>query len=88
MSKKHEQARAEAVGVATYIATIESMEPNISPTDPSASHTSAAISLKRIADVAELFAVTLIKDYVERDKDIRDWSYRHGFGDLWDRAKE
>jgi len=36
-----------------YLATIESLEPNIHPIDADAFYASAAISLKRIADVMD-----------------------------------
>lgn len=46
---------------------------------------SVAISLKRIADVAELFAISILTDYdhAKRGTDMADWAQRHGFGDLW-----
>lgn len=87
MSKELEQRRADAKSnIDGYAATIDSIEPDIHPIDPSAFYASAAISLKRIADVADLFAISLIKDYREKDDEMRDWAHRHGFGDLWDKA--
>lgn len=87
MSKELEQRRANAeTSAAGYSATIDSIEPDISPIDAPAFYASAAISLKRIADVAELFAMTLLKDHVKQEQDMRDWAHRHGFGDLWDEA--
>lgn len=83
MSKEHEAKRAAAEGPATYSATIDSMEPDIASVDPSVFHASAAISLKRIADVADLFALSLLKDWKDKDDGMRDWAKRHGFGDLW-----
>lgn len=51
---ENEKRRAAANDkVASYVATVESMEPDISPIDASAFHASAAISLKRIADLLE-----------------------------------
>lgn len=91
MSGKAEQKRADAhTDSMGYMATIESIEPNVHPIDASAFYASAAISLKRIADVAEkqfeLLATTTIKNYGAREKDMREWAHRHGFGDLWDKA--
>jgi len=37
----------------SYLATIERLEPDIHPIDPGAFYASAAISLKRIADLLE-----------------------------------
>jgi hypothetical protein len=87
MTKELEQRRAEASSdPAGYSATIDSIEPDISPIDASAFYASAAISLKRIADVADLLAISLITDYKKKDDDMRNWAHRHGFGDLWDKA--
>ncbi len=89
MSKELEQKRAEAFAPhEAYAATVDSIEPHVAAIDASAFYASAAISLKRIADVAELFAMTLIKNHGEREKDMRDWAKRHGFGDLWDKAHD
>lgn len=89
MTKELEQRRAGARDKNEgYLATIDSIEPNVSAIDASAFYASAAISLKRIADVAELFAMSLLKDSMEKERDMRDWAHRHGFGDLWDRAKQ
>lgn len=88
MSKELEERRAKAENNNEgYSATIDSIEPDINPIDASAFYASAAISLKRIADVAELVAISLITDYREKDADMQQWAHRHGFGDLWDRAK-
>lgn len=87
MSKEHEAKRAAAAGqLESYIATIDSIEPNIHSIGTAAFYASAAISLKRIADVADLFALSLLKDYKEKDDGIQAWAHRHGFGDLWDKA--
>lgn len=87
MTKELEQRRADARDKSEgYLATIESMEPDISAVDASAFYASAAILLKRIADVAELFAMMLLTDYARKDADMADmadWAKRHGFGDLW-----
>jgi hypothetical protein len=89
MTKEHEQRRADARDKTEgYAATVESMEPDISPVDASAFYASAAISLKRIADAADLFAVSLLKDHKEKDDGMRAWAHRHGFGDLWDKVRE
>lgn len=86
------QKRADAVKGArnandVYNATVDSIEPNIAAIDSGAFYASAAISLKRIADVSELFAISLIKEYKAKDANMRDWAHRHGFGDLWDKAQ-
>lgn len=44
----------EKEAVDAYMATIDRMEPNVAPIDASAFYASAAISLKRIADLLEL----------------------------------
>jgi|HubBroStandDraft_3_1064219.scaffolds.fasta_scaffold01536_12 hypothetical protein len=86
MTKELEQRRAEACTKnEAYLAQIDSMEPDIVMVDPGAFHASAAISLKRIADVADLFALSLLKDHKAKDDSMRDWARRHGFGDLWDK---
>lgn len=82
----NEQARRRAVAANTtdaYTTTVESIEPDVHPIDASAFYASAAISLKRIADVAELFAISLLTDHAKKDTDMADWAKRHGFGDLW-----
>lgn len=85
MTKELEQRRADAANDGdAYTATVDSLEPHIHPIDADAYHASAAISLKRIADVAELFAVSLLKNHRAKDLDMRSWAERHGFGDLWD----
>lgn len=84
MTKELEQRRADARDkVEGYSATIDSIEPDVSPIDAFAFYASAAISLKRIADVADLFAVSLLTDHAKKDTDMADWAERHGFGDLW-----
>lgn len=89
MTKELEQRRAEARDkVEGYAATIDSIEPDVSPIDASAFYASAAISLKRIADAADLFAVSLLKDWKEKDDGMRAWAYRHGFGDLFDKVAD
>ncbi len=47
--------RARAGVVNAYLATIDRMEPNITPVDLPAAAASIAISLKRIADAADFF---------------------------------
>lgn len=47
------EKRAAARGSECYTATVGSIEPNITSIDPGAFYASAAISLKRIADVLE-----------------------------------
>lgn len=86
--KNHEKRAAARTDGGSYAATVESLEPDIYPIDDGAFYASAAISLKRIADVAELMAVTLIKNHGEQEKDMRSWAHRHGFGDLWDTTHE
>lgn len=87
MTKELEQRRAGANNnTDSYLATVDSIEPNVHSIDPGAFYASAAISLKRIADVADLFAISLLKNWKEQDDDMRDWVHRHGFGDLWDKA--
>lgn len=89
MTKELEQRRAAATDkIEGYAATIDSIEPDVHPIDDSAFYASAAISLKRIADVADLFAISLLKDYKAKDDDMRAWAARHGFGDLWDKVAE
>lgn len=86
MTKTPEQRRASATNSNdAYDATVASIEPDITPIDASAFYASAAISLKRIADVADLFAISLITDHRKKEQDMRDWAKRHGFGDLWDK---
>lgn len=49
--QKHAAARKAATDdTKAYLATVESLEPDIHPIDASAYYASAAISLKRIAD--------------------------------------
>lgn len=84
MTKELEQRRADAKDqIESYAATVDSIEPDIHPIDASAFYASAAISLKRIADVAELFATSILEDHAKKDADMADWAKRHGFGDLW-----
>lgn len=84
MTKELEQRRADANTDGTaYAATVASIEPNIMPLDGAAFYASAAISLKRIADVADLFAISILEDHAKKDSDMADWAKRHGFGDLW-----
>lgn len=88
MTKELERRRADARDDGEgYLATLASIEPDIHPIDPSAFYASAAISLKRIADVAELFAISLLTDHAKKDADMADWAKRHGFGDLWPRKQ-
>lgn len=88
MSKELEQRRANATELhAVYAAVCDSIEPNITAIDPGAFYASAAISLKRIADVADLFAISLLTDHAKKDVEMAAWAQRHGFGDLWDKAK-
>ncbi len=87
MTKELEQRRADAKDqTESYMATIDSLEPDIQFVDPGAFYASAAISLKRIADVADLFALSLLKDHKAKDDNMRDWARRHRFDDLWDKA--
>lgn len=83
MTKELEQKRADAQGPDAYLATVDSIEPDIHAIDASAFYASAAISLKRIADVADLFAISLLTDHAKKDADMAAWARRHGFGDLW-----
>lgn len=84
MTKELEQRRTDASDAPTaYLATLASIEPDVSAIDASASYASAAISLKRIADVADLFAISILTDHAKKDTDMADWAQRHGFGDLW-----
>jgi hypothetical protein len=89
MSKELEQKRTDASDDPTsYLATLDSIEPNIHPIDASTFYASAAISLKRIADAMELFTISLIKDHKEKERDMQSWAERHGFGDLWNKAND
>lgn len=88
MTKELEQRRADATSnVDGYSATLDSIEPDIHSIDPGAFYASAAISLKRIADAADLFAISLIKDHAEKERDMQAWADRHGFGDLFKQVK-
>jgi hypothetical protein len=46
-------AERERKAVDAYMATVDRLEPDIAPVDAAAFYASAAISLKRIADVLE-----------------------------------
>jgi len=54
MNEAAEKRKLSKDNLENYLATIESIEPDISPIDASAFYASAAISLKRIADALEM----------------------------------
>ena len=85
MQNKYEKLRSEAkTPDQAYLATIGSIEPDITSVDVGAFCASAAISLKRIADSLDLLVIAVTQDHQKKDKNMRDWATRHGFGDLWD----
>lgn len=69
-----------------HLATVARLEPEINPIDASAFYASAAISLKRLADAAEVankLAVMGIEFKHRRDKaEQENWLRRHGLADL------
>jgi len=54
MNEAAEKRKLSKDNFENYVATIESIEPDISPIDATAFYASAAISLKRIADALEM----------------------------------
>lgn len=64
-----------------YLDMVERLEPNIHPIDASAFYASAAISLKRIADMLEKKW-----QYELRQQD--EWLRKHGMADLADKRAD